>query len=244
MHGLRAEPAGRDDPTVNAPQRLRTYQEILSSLGRLVHTCPNCRQRAHDHGAKGNAPHECCWFCDKQDKKGRDNRNVLHWSNGLDLDVGCVPLGEEPPPPEASVEERDAWAERGLANEKATLHQTLGGTAEAQYWADGARSSISWADRDEWRRLQAKHGPLRPLEEALVCRVTACTSVLKLPSERQLGYRGNVINFTNNIALVARQLPLAPKDSGFIIYRVPRRDGSSSLEKVRKWAIFMGITYP
>ena len=103
---------------------------------------------------------------------------------------------------------------------------------------NAALSNISWAARDEWSQLHAKYGALRPLEEALICRVTACTSVLKLPSERQLGYHGNIINFTNNLASVARQLPLAPKDSGFIIYRVARKDGSATLEKVRKMAIY------
>lgn len=44
---------------------------------------------------------------------------------------------------------------------------------------------------------------LSPVEEALVCQVTAVTSVLRY---EQLGYRGNVLNFTNDIAIVVRQL--------------------------------------
>jgi hypothetical protein len=128
-----------------------------------------------------------------------------------------------------------AWEAAAEANESATLEESFGAKAAPSRLET---SSVPWAARDEWQRLQAKHGPLRPLEEALVCRVTACTSVLKLPSERQLGYKGNVINFTNNVALVARQLPLAPKDSGFIFYHAgQRKDSSSIVEKVRKHAI-------
>ena len=100
---------------------------------------------------------------------------------------------------------------------------------------------MSWEARVEWQDLRARYGELSPFEEALICRVTACTTVLRLPSELQLGYRGNVINFTNSLATIAKQLPLAPKDCGVIVYRVPHKgkDGraTSRLERVRKEAI-------
>jgi hypothetical protein len=58
------------------------------------------------------------------------------------------------------------------------------------------------------------------MEEALISRVSACTSVLCLPNGGQLGYRGSVINFTNDLMHVAEQLPRTPKETGIIIYAV------------------------
>ena len=95
---------------------------------------------------------------------------------------------------------------------------------------------------------QTSHGIWRPISsgsEALICRITAATAVLRLPSEEQLGYRGNVINFLNDLATVSKQLPRAPKDCGIIIYRTPsgsNKDKASEarhtrLERVRREAI-------
>ena len=73
------------------------------------------------------------------------------------------------------------------------------------------------------------------MEEALVSRVSSFTSVLSLPNGGQLGYRGSVINFVNELGTVAAQLPRAPKDTGIILYlaRGTRKDGSAYRELVR-----------
>ena len=77
----------------------------------------------------------------------------------------------------------------------------------------------------EWSRLKQQYGELTVMEEALVSRVSSCVSVLQLPGcwvenkqYSQLGYRGSVINFVNELSTVAAQLPRAPKDSGIMVY--------------------------
>lgn len=73
------------------------------------------------------------------------------------------------------------------------------------------------------------------MEEALVSRVSSFTSVLSLPNGGQLGYRGSVINFVNELGTVAAQLPRAPKDTGIILYlpKGTRKDGTAYRELVR-----------
>lgn len=68
--------------------------------------------------------------------------------------------------------------------------------------------------------LMENHGELSPMEEALISRVKAVTTVLMLPSGGQLGYRGNCINFVNDTASVAATLPRAVSDCGVVFYRV------------------------
>ena len=48
----------------------------------------------------------------------------------------------------------------------------------------------------------------------------------------QLGYRGSVINFVNELSTVAAQLPRAPKDTGIVVYVADgvRKDGSAYRE--------------
>ena len=90
--------------------------------------------------------------------------------------------------------------------------------------------------------LKKEHGPLSPLEEALISRVTAVTSVLTLPAGGQLGYRGNCINFVNDNAAIARQLPRAVSETGLIFYvtkGTDKADGSevARLRRVRRAAV-------
>ena len=79
------------------------------------------------------------------------------------------------------------------------------------------------------------------MEEALVSRVSSFTSVLSLPNGGQLGYRGSVINFVNELGTVAAQLPHAPRDTGIMIYvsKGTRKDGSAyqQLVRVRRAAV-------
>ena len=112
------------------------------------------------------------------------------------------------------------------------------------------------AARLAFAKLLHDHGKLSPMEEAMIAPVSACFSVLKLPSGGQLGYRGNVINFPFDVGKVAAQLPRAAADCSFVVYRVryKRRrqksnesnteDGDddepeqiSKLEKVRRQAV-------
>ena len=86
-------------------------------------------------------------------------------------------------------------------------------------WVDGNYASgHSSAALDRWWQLQEEHGDLTAMEEALVSRVSACTSVMQLPAGGQLGYKGSVINFVNDLGTVARQLPRSPKDVDLVVY--------------------------
>ena len=58
--------------------------------------------------------------------------------------------------------------------------------------------------RMAFAKLLMDHGSLSPVEEAMISPVCACFSVLKLPSGGQLGYRGNVINFSFDVGKVSR----------------------------------------
>ena len=70
----------------------------------------------------------------------------------------------------------------------------------------GVDTNTGPAARAAWAALQKKMmsngGPLTPIEEALISPVQAVVSVLKLPSGGQLGYHGNAINFTLDMATV------------------------------------------
>ena len=89
-----------------------------------------------------------------------------------------------------------------------------------------------------WAQLKRDHGELSPLEEALVSPVLVMTSVLQLPSGQQLGYRGSVINFVNETASVAEQLPRTPSDANIIVYRVRGNAGTYKDTRVRKGAVW------
>ena len=81
------------------------------------------------------------------------------------------------------------------------------------------------------------YGDLRPVEEALIARVRCCTTCLKLPSDGQLGFCGNVVNFLSDIATVNRQLPCSPANCGIIRYRIEGQNSKHKLKKVRKAAV-------
>ena len=98
-------------------------------------------------------------------------------------------------------------------------------------------SAVPLALRRAWRDLQHKWGALSVLEEALISRVSACTSVLKLPTDQQLGYTASVINYINDTADVAQKLPRAPKDSKIVVFQVPNANGEATLQRVRKYAV-------
>ena len=121
-----------------------------------IRTCSNCLQKGCNlgigDGAPGTDKEAMCWFC-------REKPEVIHWKNGLDLDLSC-----------------DATE------------------------AEGANTSH--AARAELARLREVWGELSPVEEAMIAPVSACFSILKLPSGGQLGYRGNVINLAFDVGKV------------------------------------------
>ena len=98
-------------------------------------------------------------------------------------------------------------------------------------------SAVPLVKRQAWRALQQKWGTLSVLEEALVSRVSACTSVLKLPTDQQLGYTSSVINYINDTADISQKLPRAPKDSKIVVFQVPNAKGEATLQRVRKHAV-------
>ena len=88
-------------------------------------------------------------------------------------------------------------------------------------------SAVPLAKRQAWRALQQKWGTLSVLEEALVSRVSACTSVLKLPTDQQLGYTSSVINYINDTADISQKLLVLP--------RIPRLSSSRCpMQRVRR----------
>jgi len=104
-------------------------------------------------------------------------------------------------------------------------------------------SHVSAAVRRELNELPS----LSPLEEALISRVQAITTVLTLPGG-QLGYRGNVINFVNDTATVAKQLPRTVADCGMVFYAVKGKDKSdgsevTQMKRVRRSAIEKWLTF-
>lgn len=66
---------------------------------------------------------------------------------------------------------------------------------------DGTNTDMD--KRQAFHELEKKWAPLSPVEQALISPVVSCFTVLKLPSGGQLGYRGNVINFTYDVAKVS-----------------------------------------
>ena len=172
--------------------RVSTYFNILSSLATNLHTCPNCRQSAHDHGTDVTGRN--CWFCVNKPR-------LLHWSNGLDLD---------------------------LRPDDDPMYPT---------------SAISNEARSKLQDLILLHGELSPVEEALIARVRCCTTCLKLPSEGQLGFRGNVINFLSDTAIVNKQLPCSPAECGVLRYRIERENTKHKLESVRKAAVMAWLNF-
>ena len=98
-------------------------------------------------------------------------------------------------------------------------------------------SHISAVVRAELQKLPS----LQPLAEALISRVQAITTDLTLPGG-QLGYRGNVINFVNDTAAVAKRLLRTVADCGMVFYAVNgknKSDGSevTQMKRVRRSAI-------
>ena len=108
---------------------------------------------------------------------------------------------------------------------------------EAEEATGEQTSSVPLASRQAWRQLVQKWGSLTVLEEALISRVSACTSVLKLPTDQQLGYTSSVINYINDTADVAQKLPRAPKDSNIVVYQTPNAAAELTLQRVRKHAV-------
>ena len=116
--------------------------------------------------------------------------------------------------------EWDAFGITGLR----TDHFIKSGTlyfqpAERGLSAADLHARMAWEDLKKWKGLSV-------LEEALVSRVSCIVSVVQLPGSwvdnkqySQLGYRGSVINFVNDLSTVAAQLPRAPKDTGIMVYK-------------------------
>ena len=151
---------GNESGTTNL-QRLRGYYDILDSMKDKIKTCSNCLQKGCNlgvgDGASGSDEETMCWFC-------REKPEVLHYKNGLDLNVS-----------------RDA--------------------------IQGVETDTSNQEREELARIVSRWGELSPVEEAMISPVSACFSILKLPSGGQLGYRGNVINFAFDVGKVRKCTP-------------------------------------
>jgi hypothetical protein len=211
-HQLWPPQAARDAPPIS---HLNGYYDELLSMasGRSIFSPHTC-SNCKERGTD-HAPDasSLCWFC-------RDPKRapVLH-NNNIDLDLDPHAPGIDAPTKEA----RQAWAD--LREEFGELRCGR----PSQQPAPHARTLL---------RVQCCHSVM---EEALVSRVSSFTSVLALPNGGQLGYRGSVINFVNDLGTVAAQLPRAPKDTGIILYiaRGTRKDGGAyhQLVRVRRAAV-------
>lgn len=97
-----------------------------------------------------------------------------------------------------------------------------------------------------WLQLQERFpvSDVSPLEEALMSPVLAMTTVLRLPSDGQLGYTSNVIHWENDISSVVSHLPRSPADAALVVYKQVGSDGSSKLlhvnkERLKSYIVFM-----
>ena len=97
-----------------------------------------------------------------------------------------------------------------------------------------------------WLQLQETYpaNDVTPLEEALMSPVLAMTTVLRLPSDGQLGYTSNVIHWENDISSVVSQLPRSPADAALVVYKQVGSDGSYKLlrvnkERLKSYIVFM-----
>lgn len=204
--------AARDAPPISHLNGY--YDELLNMASGQSIFSPHTCSNCNERGTD-HAPgaSSLCWFC-------RDPKRapVLH-NNNIDLNLDPHAPGIDAPTREA----RQAWAD--LREEFGELRC---GRASQQP-APRARTLL---------RVQCCHSVM---EEALVSRVSSFTSVLALPNGGQLGYRGSVINFVNDLGTVAAQLPRAPKDTGIILYiaRGTRKDGGAyhQLVRVRRAAV-------
>jgi hypothetical protein len=222
MQGSRSLPRLEPPPSLDAHTRLSSYFKLLGDMPSMIHTCENCLQKGIDHdidqdplAALPSKQH--CWFCKR-------NPRALHWSNGLDLDLNPGNLSE----PETD-ENRRSLVPQAARQEWRDLNVWLAGGWQTDSSPEGhaLRAAVAAEPRFKWVP------ELTPIEEALISRVSCCTSVLCLPCDAQLGYRGNVINFINELGVVQRQLPCRPEQSGVtLVYRVDGQNKGCSQNKV------------
>ena len=137
--------------TISPLARLRTYYDHLAKLPSLVHTCPNCLQRGHDHGCKsdGSALDDTafCWRCDRDERK-------FNYKNGLDLDL-CAKLTEED------------LTEKGDPNVDANDPENVDGNSDI-----GREKLVAY------QKLRRKWRDLTPMEEVRVFHVPLDSSSL------------------------------------------------------------------
>ena len=189
MAGQRSRPKLDPPPPLDAHTRLSEYFDVLGNMPSRIHKCPNCLQKGIDHSisatlSAAEARTAKCWFCER-------NPNVLHWSNGLDLNLD--PLG--PSDAAATNADRQSNVPQAARQEWKDLNAWLAGGWETDESPEGVtlKQAVEAEPRFAWVT------ELTPIEEALISRVSCCASVLSLPCDDQLGYRGNVINFVNDL---------------------------------------------
>jgi hypothetical protein len=93
---------------------------------------------------------------------------------------------------------------------------------------------LEWQEFLVWMQDTWGDTALSPVEEALVSPVLVMTSVLMLPKGGQLGYRGGVINFVNDVVKIATTLPRRADDCGLVFYSLVDKAGNTRLERVRR----------
>jgi hypothetical protein len=207
-HWREPPPQKPTDRDETAVERMQRVDRYFARLEELASSFHTCRNCwERDCDHITTAEDEFCCRCIKPDKSLTQYGKKRAESNGLQL---CVT---------GDAKWQREWAE--LKN---------GCPADT----DPERHENGWqlysAPASGW-------GELSPTEEALISPVLTMTAVLHLPSGKQLGYRGSVINFVNETASVAQQLPRTPEDANIIVYRVRGNKGTHKDMRVRRGAI-------
>jgi hypothetical protein len=207
-HWREPPPHKPTDRDETAVERMQRVDRYFERLKELASSFHTCRNCwQRDCDHITTEENQSCCRCIKPDNSSTEHGKKFAESNGLQL---CVT---------GDAKWQREWAE--LKN---------GCPADT----DPERHENEWqlysAPASGW-------GELSPTEEALISPVLTMTAVLHLPSGKQLGYRGSVINFVNETASVAQQLPRTPKDANIIVYRVRGNKGTHKDMRVRRGAI-------
>ena len=195
-----------DETALDKVQRIDKYFEELHALcNSKLHTCLNCCERSATQG-----PSEA-------------DQRYCHW------------CGASPTQRHAKVDLARMLDLQRLDNASNYQHTTPECREEAVKQDEEDREGLlAWQEFLAWMQDRWGDTALSPVEEALVSPVLVMTSVLMLPKGGQLGYRGGVINFVNDVVKIATTLPRRADDCGLVFYSLVDKAGNTRLERVRR----------
>ena len=194
-----------DETELAKVQRIDNYFEELHALcNSKLHTCLNCCERSATHGPSEADQRYCHWCAYPTQRHAK-----VDLARMLDLQRVDNAPNYKHTTPECKQE----------------------AVKQDQEDRDGL---LEWQEFLVWMQDTWGDTALSPVEEALVSPVLVMTSVLMLPKGGQLGYRGGVINFVNDVVKIATTLPRRADDCGLVFYSLVDKAGNTRLERVRR----------